>query len=261
MANKSANIDENGEEFGSEEEGSNYGSWLTRAQAAKQLDVTVTTIRRWEKEGKLQGKTINGVFKFPASSVDAMKGEEDMTPQAIIDAAVHGMQVATKHVEALVGLITAPIAKLVEGSAVEATALRARIAQLEDKNFAMLQDAEKAATMVHERELATKAFEIGEARKNIALAELMKYSPKLLAMIGLTGAAKPAANATTPAPTTNGVDPSVSKLIQSLSAEQLSTLVSTLTPEQMIAFQAIVDRMAGPEPDAPAQKPDNSPPA
>jgi hypothetical protein len=261
MANKGSNNDELAG-FDADEESLDEGSWLTRAQAAKRLDVTVTTIRRWEKEGKLQGKNVNGTFKFPASSVAAMTGEEDMSPQAIIDAAVHGMQVATKHVEALVGLITAPIAKLVEGSAAEAVALRERVAKLEDKNFAMLQDAEKAASLAHERELATKMFEMGEARKNAALGELMKYSPKLLGLIGqkwLAGPAPTPAAGSPPAlhggqPTAKdaGVDPSVAKLIQSLTGEQIATLVDTLTPEQMQHFQTIVDKMAGPEP--PAEK-------
>lgn len=54
---------------------------LTPAQTASALGVSIDTLRRWEKAGKINARrTPGGQRRFPLTEVDRLRGTTEVTP-------------------------------------------------------------------------------------------------------------------------------------------------------------------------------------
>lgn len=239
---KKAVIDTETGEFLDENEGESSESdsvtreWVPIGKACKTMGVSIRTMRRMIAHGEVETKRDGKLLLIASDGVEVTSPE--LGASELIAAAASLVTSAQGHVEKLVNLhiglvnaTTSATEKTLTAAATESAAMRERITKLEDKNFEMLQDAEKAASLSHERELATKAFESSEARKNAAIGMFMQYAPKLMNIVG-----------------EKWLLPSgqshLGAFVKSLTPDQLTAFASTLTPEQLHQFSELLKMMS-----------------
>lgn len=239
-------IDTETGEYLDETEGGNPESdnvtrdWVPIGKACKTMGVSIRTMRRMIAHGEVETKRDGKLLLIASDGVEVTSPE--LGASELIAAAASLVTSAQGHVEKLVNLhiglvnaTTQATEKTLTAAANESAAMRGRIELLENKNFEMLQDAEKAASLSHERQLATKAFESSEARKNAAIGMFMQYAPKLMSLVGEKWLLPPGEN-------------QLGTFVKSLTPEQLTAFASTLTPEQLNQFGELLKMMSRDEP-------------
>ncbi len=156
-------------------------SWPDRKQAAERRGCSVTTIRNLEKRKLLVPVRVRGILRFdPDELEDADIDPADIKAADLIAAAVMLVKQSQDHVEKLVNLITVPSANLQATYDKINERQTARVEALETKNATMIDNAEKAVSLEHERHLEEMKVEASEKRKSIVFDQISKQIPDIV---------------------------------------------------------------------------------
>src|SRR5690242_3750481 len=109
--------------------------WPGRTEAAECLGVSISTLRRWERDGRVHPVMLDGTYRFdPAELNRVASGEEQARaePSAadLLMAAANLLKQAEAHNERLVQLYAEPVRQVHETMRNINTALAARVTEL-----------------------------------------------------------------------------------------------------------------------------------
>lgn len=212
---------------------------MPRKAAAEMLGVTISGVRRYERQHKLN-KVIedNGEVVYRISEIDA-----------ILDGRLEPGEAERRHLEALyksrMGVVD-DMGKVIEQHVILETSQReelaratARIGALETRvaedakvRAELLQTFETMTTAAHERALEISEFERSQARKDKAFDELKPLARAVAVKFGLAREIKP------------GESDLVDALVEfkkSVRPEQFAALGKVLSTEQAATLLAILD--------------------
>jgi len=207
--------------------------WPTHAQAAHQLGVSVSTVRRLRVEGRLEAQLVEGVWRFDPKAVDDMIAkhprEEPLTPADRL--AMH----AETTMQDVIGMLLDNNQRLFKVLGDSLDRAQTYIEKLETSNHAQREAAENALSQEQDRAIArNKADQMLEIQKRAA-SSLIELGFPLLAhklgqKIGFT-AGPPGASPSK----TNGAagtsTPGISDAAKLQMADGLMLWLSTLSAE------------------------------
>lgn len=135
--------------------------WPTRAEVARELKVSHSTVRRWQDEGKLRCESIDGVFRFDPTSVEEAKAEKGIArdTEEELRAANELAQVSTQAASRAMSMVLDAAQKLFERYERDAASRAEYIAKLEASNQQQREAFEAAKSEENARELARKQIE------------------------------------------------------------------------------------------------------
>ena len=217
--------------------------FVTRKQAAEMLSITVSGVRRYERQHKLTKIIEDG------GEVVYRVGEID----AILDGRLEPGEAERRHLESLyksrMGVVDdmkAVIEQhrlLEESQRLELVRSTSRITELESRvaedaktRAELLQAFETMTTAAHERSLELSEFERSQARKDKAFDELKPLARAVAIKFGLAPDIK------------SGESDLVDALVEfkkSVRPEQMASLAKVLTTEQAATLYAILDVLPG----------------
>jgi len=215
-----------------EEMPNGWEDWPKRAQVAKMLEVTETSVIRFEKAGNLNPiLDPDGCYRFEPSEVavlGASRGKGNMRREAAVTRADELKEWETSTIKSIVGLIEKPREKIDSIQFDIIKDLREENRMLRTKIEGMWAEVEQARDNTAERNMA-QGLVMSEARiKELALTRLIEKGGQLL--MGFKGMA-------------GGVQLTPEQLEQLLiAAKEAPGEESFLTPEQETLAKAIVTR-------------------
>jgi hypothetical protein len=232
-----------------------YADWLTRAQVARALGISLISVRRRQASGQLTGQLVGGQWRFDPGEVDALADSLELDggspksgaldaagagdqARALFAAAVSLARQAEAHNERLLALIEGPASRLLQQTTAEGGALRQRIAELEQKHTALLEASQASLDRAHERQLLEQEHQAKLTLKFEALAALKQWAPIIFGKaLRHRGDTKTANHALTEG------------LIASLSQDQLAKLFESglLSEAQSVMLLSIVEAVAAKE--------------
>lgn len=216
------------------------GSEWDRREAAAFLGVSQMTVRRLEKEGKLtrivKSGTRGGKIVYDAQEVSKLKGspavevaeEDEMKARDLIAAAVSLVQQSSDHAQMLLQLVEVPSSQLLKMAIEENGALRARVAQLEEKRIEDFEKMEVLRGKQHERELELLRFGAKNERQTALMSVVIDNAPRLMNQIVASGQAPQMLE-------------SLGGLAKSLNPEQIIQLMGILDEKQQLSLSKVLD--------------------
>jgi len=151
----------------------------TQAQVAKRLGVSVTQVRRWREEGRLNGEERDGAVWYSADEVDALADELNLKQGGAIAVLPRLMD----HVEALhkarLGVADDYRAQITVFRE-ENEKLRTRVDALETKHLDVLKTFEELATQRHKREMERERFEVETGFKRTIVEKVSLLAPAVV---------------------------------------------------------------------------------
>jgi len=204
--------------------------WIPRKEAAEIVGVSISAIRKYEREGKLGWcKEANGEVVIDAQGAERMADER-------------GGDLSQRHLEAIYKSRLAVVEDLrvvIEEQRTEATRKDARITELETRSqeehalrAKLLREKEDLEGMRHDRELEIQTHEREQERKDRLVQGLTPIAgaiaSKLGVPVGLLPTGSPAAAA-------------LGRLRDGLTQEQASQLQAILTTDQQMDLVTVLE--------------------
>ncbi len=157
--------------------------WPIRSQAAKLLGVSPRTVHRMAVRGELEVREDpEGTKRYSPDDIEVL-AEESTAEQQTEDPgklSAQALRASVSHVERLVNVIVNPRECILRLAQEEITALRGRVASLEQERTAWLSKYDELQTAAFEREMLRQDFERRQARLDRGLQEVATHAPKLI---------------------------------------------------------------------------------
>lgn len=156
--------------------------WPDRKEAAARKGVSTTTIRNLEKRKLLTPVRVGGIYRYDPEELDDVEAVDsnEIRMADLLAAATMLVKQSHDHCEKLVSLITVPSQNLQATYDKINERQNARVESLETKNATMIENAEQAVSIQHERHLEEVKLEASEKRKSVIFDQLSKQIPDIV---------------------------------------------------------------------------------
>lgn len=214
-------------------------SRMGRTDAARFLGISLSSIKRLEREGELTPDHIDDqkVRWYEVNTLEAYRAERAGLPSpevekviATIDTAASQADKSAKHVERTLGLVFEPSETLLMLLKELLAECRAENKDLRAENLALLTQLRDILKDQRQEDLEARIAERKAQQRDMAIAMVKDAIPLVMAQLG-------------------GAGGKVAGLIHSLTPEQLALLIQSglLTAEQSLALKAVLtkDQLAG----------------
>lgn len=203
-----------------------------RTDAARYMGLTLSSIKRLEKEGILTpNKDDKGQHWFELSDLEAYRAERAGMPSpevekivATIDSAASQADKSARHVERTLNIVLDPSESLLAMYQAECAALRGRCNELQGEVLVMLTQLREILKDQRQEDMQERDLERGARRKDMALAMVKDALPLIVSQIGGKETGK------------------LLSLVRSFTPQQLSILSASglLTSEQVAALSTLL---------------------